>query len=65
MPWLQNLVRAVIVVNGVFKISKNIKKIYRVLQQTMVQSIAHEANELITSLHFWSGYLQDLLSLGF
>ncbi len=58
MPWLQNLVKAVIVVNGVFKISKNIKKIYRVLQQTMVQSIAHEANELITSLHFWSGYFE-------
>ncbi len=58
MPWLQNVVRAVIVVNGVFKISKNIKKIYRVLQQTMVQSIAHEANELIASLHFWSGYLE-------
>ena len=58
MPWLQNVVRAVMVVNGVFKISKNIKKIYRVLQQTMVQSIAHEANELIASLHFWSGYFE-------
>lgn len=57
MTWLQPHVHAVISVNGYSKMTKNSKRICKELREGMLTASAPEVNELVTSLHFFDGFL--------
>lgn len=57
LPWLESSLKAMVVVNGVLKLSKAFKQTCRDLRNSMMTATAHETNELITALHFWDQYL--------
>ncbi len=57
LPWLEPLLRAVIMVNGLLKFNKAFKTICKDLHSALLQADGHEVNELITSLHFHDDYI--------
>jgi hypothetical protein len=54
---LQSSVKHFVFVNGILKYSKKFKKLCKDLRSALLQANVYEANELITSLHFFDDYL--------
>jgi hypothetical protein len=57
LPWLEDLCKCVIFVNGLLKYNKAFRQVCKDLRSSLMQAGAHEVNELITSLHFWDQYM--------
>jgi len=57
LPWLDDLLRAVIMVNGLLKFNKAFKTVCKELRSSLLTAGGHEVNELITTLHFNDEYI--------
>jgi len=57
LPWLDGLLRAVIMVNGLLKFNKAFKTVCKDLRSSLLTAGGHEVNELITTLHFNDDYI--------
>jgi hypothetical protein len=52
-------VKAVCIVNGVLKFNQAFRQICKDLRHGLLTANAQEVSELVTSLHFWDGYLSE------
>ena len=60
LPGINNVfsdVKALIIVNGLIKLTKSFKKTANELRKALISAGSHETNELVCSLHFWDQYL--------
>jgi hypothetical protein len=59
IPWIEQSIKTVILVNGILKLNKSYLRILRDLRTSLLKASNQETTELIISLHLWDQYLFD------